>query len=345
MPEQPLAEQFHDLLDLVGEQVQAGQRATGFFRVAERTLRLTAAADLLAAVAEPLAHLTCAEAPADITWHLLRRDAMFGRRVPARWEWQRQRYDDGRFDFRMDYIHTGISATDRHTNVSVLVATSFDLDRWRRPESSRPGLERLLSRLGLISVHGGTIGNSTHGVLLTAPGGRGKSSLVAAGVRSGFSTTGDDFLCLEERPSGPALHSMYRTVKLAPDSPAWREEMASATMSDGPAGKRMTLLDDIRPGCLVDAHLPVALVVPRAGCRVGLAKIGHRDAVDALVPSSAAMATDRGRAILALSALAAALPCYELTLAHDPDAELAALATLLPETVPGDALVEQGPRP
>lgn len=342
MPESPLAEQFHDLLVLVEEQMRAGQRATAWFQVAGRTLRLTAPPDLLVAVADPLAHLVCTEAPADLTWHLVRRDATFGRRVPARWTWQQHRYDDGRFDFRVDHIHAGITATDRQANIAVLVAPEFDLDLWRRPESSRPLLERLLSGLGLVSVHGGTIGTVTHGVLLTAPGGRGKSSLVASGVRSGLSTTGDDFLCLEQRPSGPVLHSLYRTVKLAPDSPAWREEMASCPMSDGPDGKRLTRLDHIRPGCLVDAHLPVALVVPRVGSRVGLAQIGHRDAVAALVPSSAAMASDRARAVLALSALAAALPCFELTLVHDPEAELAALAQLLPEAVPGNPTAMPG---
>jgi hypothetical protein len=343
MPDPPLAEQFHDLLDFADSQVRAGLRATGFFRIAGRTLKVTAPADLLAAVADPLAHLACMEAPAVITWHLFRKDTFFCRGVPARWIWEQQRYDDGRFDFRVDHLHAGITATDRLTNVSVLIAPDFDLDRWRRPESSRPALERLLSGLGLVSVHGGTIGNLTQGVLLTAPGGRGKSSLVAAGVRSGFSTTGDDFLCLEQRPSGPLLHSMYRTVKLAPDSPAWRDELASGPMSDGPDGKHMTLLDHIRPGCLVDAHLPVALVVPRVGRRVGLVQIGHRDAVTALVPSSAAMASDRARAALALSALASALPCYALTLAHDPEAELAALAQLLPVAVADYPAAERGP--
>jgi hypothetical protein len=342
MPDPPLAEQFQDLLALADEQVRAGLRAMGFFRIAGRTLQVTAPADLLAAVADPLAHLACMEAPADMTWHLFRRDAIFGRRVPARWTWEQQRYDDGRFDFRVDHIHAAITATDRQANISVLIAPNFDLDRWRRPESSRPALERLLSGLGLVSVHGGTIGNLTHAVLLTAPGGRGKSSLVAAGVRSGFSTTGDDFLCLEQRPSGPAIHSMYRTVKLAPDSPAWREEMASGPMADGPNGKQMTHLDHIRHGCLVVAHLPIALVVPRVGRRVGLAQIGHRDAVAALLPSSAAMASDRARAVLALSALASALPCYALTLAHDPEFELAALAQLLPAPVAGHPAAERG---
>lgn len=343
MPDPPLAEQFHDLLNLADAQVHAGQSATGFFRIAGRTLKVTAPADPLAAVADPLSHLACMEAPADITWHLIRRDTIFGRRAPARWLWEQQRYDDGRFDFRMDHGYAGITALDRQTNVSVLIAPEFDLDRWRRPETSRPALERLLSGLGLVSVHGGTIGNLTHGVLLTAPGGRGKSSLVAAGVRSGLFTTGDDFLCLEQKPSGPVLHSMYRTVKLAPESPAWRDELASGPMSHAPDGKQMTLLDHIRPGCLVEAHLPVALVVPRVGRCVGLAPIGHRDAVAALVPSSAAMASDRARAVLALSALASALPCYELTLARDPESELAALAPLLSVAVAGHPAAERRP--
>ena len=84
MPDPPLAEQFHDLLDFADSQVRAGLRATGFFRIAGLTLKVTAPADLLAAVADPLAHLACMEAPAVITWHLFRKDTFFCRGVPAR---------------------------------------------------------------------------------------------------------------------------------------------------------------------------------------------------------------------------------------------------------------------
>jgi hypothetical protein len=343
MTESALAAQFADLLGLVEAQRASGERATATFRLAGRLLEITAPPDILPAVAEPLGHLAVDGGEAELTWHLLRRDAEFAQRVPPRFTWERQRYTDGRYDFRVDHGHGGIAAEDRRTSVSVLVAADVDEDVWRRPESSRPYLERLLAARGLVSVHGGTIGTRTHGILVTAPGGRGKSSLVAGAVRAGWHTTGDDFLCLEHGASGPLLHSMYRTVKVAPDSPAWRDRMAAGLLSDGPDGKYLTLLDADRPGCLVPSHVPVALVVPRRGDRVSLGPIDHREAVAALVPSSAAMATDRASAVRSLSALADGLPCFSLTLARDPEAELDALAGLLPEaTVVGAGPIAKG---
>jgi hypothetical protein len=54
------------------------------------------------------------------------------------------------------------------------------------------------------------------------------------------------------------------------------------------------------------------------------------------------MATDRASAVRSLSALADALPCYSLTLARDPEAELDALAGLLPELLPVGRIAEGG---
>lgn len=343
MPEPQLAAQFADLRSLVARQMQRGDRAAATFRLAGRLLEITAPPDVLPAVAEPLGHLDAGSGEAHLTWHLVRRDAEFARHVPARFTWDRQRYDDGQYEFRVDHQHGGIAATDRRASASVLVASDLDPDVWRRPESSRPFLERLLAAQGLVSVHGGTIGTRTHGILVTAPGGRGKSSLVAGAVRAGWHTTGDDFLCLEGTRLGPVLHSMYRTVKVAPDSPAWRDGMATGLLSDGPDGKYLTLLDADRPGCLVPSHVPVALVVPRPGARVALTPIEHPEAVAALVPSSVAMATDRASAVRSLSALAYGLPCFALTLARDPHAELAALAGLLAEHPIDDSVVPADP--
>ena len=328
MPED-LSGQFADLLDLVDEQTDDGSRIDAVFRLGGRSVAVGAPPDVLAAVTAPFVAGADVEPAPDVTVHLVRRDAAFSRRVRTRWTWRRERYDDGRFDFRVDRAQGGISATDRARAVTVLIAADFDPRLWRRPETSRPLLERMLSAQGLVSVHGGTIGTPTRGVLVTAPGGRGKSSLVAAGVRAGWRTTGDDFLFLEQSDAGPLLHAMYRTVKIAPDSPAWHDAMAHGALSDGPDGKRMTMLDDIRPGCLVHAHQPVAIVVPKVGDRVVLAEIGHREALAALVPTSLAMSSDRPSAVRKLAAMTQALPCYELSLARDPERELAALAGLL----------------
>jgi hypothetical protein len=333
MTESALAAQFVDLLGLVEAQRASGERGGATVTVGTATIELTAPSIVLPQVVEPIAHATFSPTveSAIASVHVVFRDEDFARRVPRRWDWTTQRRTDGRYDFRLEYVNRGLLAVDAARRTAVLILEEESTRAWVRPEYSRPILERVLSWLGWVSVHGGTIGDGLECVLIAAAGGQGKSSLVAGGVRRGFQTVGDDFLFLEPgtatRP--PLLHALFRTVKLARDSPAWEPRMAVGSQGDGVDGKFLTDLEDIRSGCVARTQRPVAIVVPRAGAAVDCSDISVTEALAALLPSSVTMASDPRAAVPALVALVESLPCYRLTLANDPEAEIRLLIGVL----------------
>ncbi len=59
-----------------------------------------------------------------------------------------------------------------------------------------------------------------HGVLITGPGGSGKSSLTAYALSQGWKTTGDDHVLLDFRYEVLRSWAVYRNFKLHPNSPA-----------------------------------------------------------------------------------------------------------------------------
>lgn len=330
---QDLAAQFSDLVQLAHEPGRV-----------ERTyliggLRVELAAHdvgLLDAFCRPMRHLQVEDGPADLQVELLARDETVGR-VPTRWTWQVSRYADDRYEFASQAWFGALEARDRQTDLTVLVLDTSDPARIARPESSRPFLESLLARRGLVSVHGGTVGDDQHCILLAARGGSGKSSLVAHAVRRGLRTVGDDFLYLGP---GPRLWSTYATVKLAPSSPSGGLVDPAVPVVDG---KRLGWLPDIGPGCMAISQRPVAVVVPSVGERVSIRPIDVTAALVALLPSSAQLSSDRARTTRELTDLARSLPCFALTLAGDPDAELAALLEVAPELAPDGAALSADP--
>lgn len=328
-----LGTQFADLLTLVEGQRSAGSREAAAVGIGRSAVEVTAPPHLLPQIVAPMAHVlpSASGLPVAEHIHFVVRDSDFARQVPRRWTWTTQRRADERYDFRLEYVNRGLIAVDRRRRIAILVLDEDSTQTWARPEYSRPVLELALSWRGWVSVHGGTVGDDRDCVLITAAGGRGKSSLVAGAVRKGRQTVGDDFLCLEPASdgAGPYLHSLYRTVKLAPDSPAWEPRMATGSPSDGSDGKRLTNLDDIREGCVAVSQRPVALVVPRVGDEVSCTEIPVEEALVALLPSSVAMSSDRTVAAPALTALASSLPCYQLTLARDPEQELRTIVEVL----------------
>ena len=328
-PDSPtLAAQFADLLAVVS----GSPRQSRTFLVGGVPVALSAADPrVLDAFTWPFRHLQVPDRPPQARIELLSR-AETADRLRPRWTWQVALYADDRYEFRsMDWVGI-LEAWDSGTTTSILVVDATDLDRLRRPETTRESLERLVARFGRFSVHGGTLGDAETCVLMVGKGGSGKSSLVAHGVRAGFSSLGDDFLYLDRRDgSAPFLWSTYGTVKLAPSSPAAdlvgsREEVVD--------GKRLGWLDDVAPGCLVAGQRPIALVVPSVGDRGSIGPADERAVLTALLPTSAMLASGRAETVRALVEFARTVPCYALSVAHDPDRELAALMSVAPAIQP-----------
>ncbi len=342
MAEEPLAGQYADFVALAEGDRRAGAWPLRAFRVAGMDLHVTAPrADWLAAFTESFGHLQRPVGAADTVIHLLVRGVPPSHAVTSRWTWSRDHYGDERHDFRYDHSYGVLQAQDTRAGTVFLVMDGFDPLLWRRPEFSRPMLERLLSPRGLVSVHGGTIGENGRCLLISAKGGSGKSSLVAGAVASGFRTLGDDFLYL--RPPGDGrpdalLYSMYRTVKLAPSSPAWDADLpwdeVPGTTTDG---KHAGRLERIAPDCMAYRQVPLAVVVPSLGTSVQLAPIDERTALQAILPASVAMSSRPSSAVRVIGGLVRALPCYGLTVSFDPQRELGLVTDLLQRLAAADA--------
>ena len=63
-------------------------------------------------------------------------------------------------------------------------------------------------------VHGAAVSAGGRGVLLAGPGGSGKSTLTAAALRSGWTTTGDDFVLVDCSSQRVVSYPLYDIMKL-----------------------------------------------------------------------------------------------------------------------------------
>lgn len=262
----------------------------------------------------------------------LRQD--FTRQAIAPWPWERPLYVDDATHVEFDVHHNlirGHNYVERHF---IYVFDALDESLWTRPEYSRPSMELIFSRLQLTSVHGGTLGRAGRGVLITAKGGSGKSSLVTAGVSKGLQTVGDDFQLLAFPPSDNGSHrlwSLYHSVKLAADSPAWPHINSDAKAEPplpGAEKSAIDLLDRYRSG-VVAFHDLTAIVVPNFGERAHLQPLSKALALKALLPTSIGMSTRKRESAAALTRLVADLPCFSLTITRDLDAAVTEIDRLL----------------
>jgi len=72
------------------------------------------------------------------------------------------------------------------------------------------------SRFGALPLHGACVGREGDALLLTAPGGNGKSTTALLGLQAGMDYLADDW-CLVD-PGQRKIHSLFGTAKLRPDN-------------------------------------------------------------------------------------------------------------------------------
>ena len=199
------------------------------------------------------------------------------------------------------------------TQITVWAIRDPEDPRWRRPEFVRPLVSRAAEQVGAIPAHGATLGNGNAGVLLTARGGSGKSSLTMAGIHRGLRSAGDDFLALVQ--SHEALHAypLFRVGKLAASSPAWNL-VRPVPDSGGELAKHLVELEGISGETPMVPQKLTAAVIPWQGASVGLTRASNKDLLDALLPSSAVLSSSPGSLSCALAAMVNPLPVFRLEL-------------------------------
>jgi len=172
---------------------------------------------------------------------------------------------------------------------------------------------------GLHLVHSAAVGTAAGGVLLTGPGGSGKSTSALACMADGLLYAGDDYVLVE--PAPPFVHGLYASAKLDwehrahvphllpdPVNPPSSEEKACAFLSDT-AGAQLSEGFPLRAVFLPSvAGQGATTVVP----------ISRARALRALAPATLLqLPGSSADDFTALAELARALPCFELRLGSD----------------------------
>lgn len=204
----------------------------------------------------------------------------------------------------------------------VLVSRQVSAASLHYREHIRLLFQPLLGVLGIDGIHGGTLGDSRRAFLLTGRGGSGKSTLVSAGVKSGWQTLGDDFLLISSDDFAHedfTVHSFFGDAKLHPSSPSYGLFSPREESSDG-----KFLVDLQGPGDakLVTSQRIDALVSCTVGKKSLLETSSPEAFLEALLPHSVWLTSHGQRMALAVRKMSESLPCLKLTSGPDLDTSL-----------------------
>ena len=126
-------------------------------------------------------------------------------------------------------------------------------------------LARAWAQAGWTPLHAGSLlpPGENRCVLLCAPSGVGKTTLIAALLRRGWRTLGDDKTLLEAGGNGVTARALARRFHLHPSSARWFPELGD--FDDCPlysrwTDKRVVRIEQAWPGRLVDSARPAAVV-------------------------------------------------------------------------------------
>jgi hypothetical protein len=225
---------------------------------------------------------------------------------------------------------------DPRSNTLVFHAPDARQMPWREYASPmRSGLHWLLTTPERRLIHGAAVGEGSRGLLITARGGRGKSTLAVACFQAGLDTAGDDLVVVTLEDS-PRAHSIYATAKLDRRSIDLTAPDRDLITNPGFEHPEKAVVD-LRSGPIV-TDLPIsAIVVPQVDGtpEPRLERISESEALRQIGPSSVVrMPRPRGAAFATAAALARSLPAWRLRLGHDLPASVSCLRQLLAREEP-----------
>ena len=223
---------------------------------------------------------------------------------------------------------------------SYWVRSAADVPPWDRAAPFRSLLGMWAEQHGAMLVHGAAIGNGDGALLLTAPGGSGKSTAAVASLLHGLCFLGEDYV-LVEPGEPPCVHNLYGTAKL--DDAAMARLFVDgmppgATLDPGPDPvaydhhKTILLLGETHRAQLARSLDVRAILVPflSPSRETSVTPLGAAAVLRALAPTTLLQLPGSGPHSLAmLAAIAASVPGHALALGRDPGAVVSALQRLL----------------
>jgi hypothetical protein len=212
------------LVDAGWAAVESAGRAELTVQLAGRTIRLVGAGpELIDLFAPAFAHLPTApnDDPADLTvllWDTASTGQPFpdlGEAGPQVGAPVRPILHDGARTFVFHATIGAVSYLDHHRGVAVYAARAAHLlPPWERPSPLRSILTWWFATQGLLLGHSAAVGSRDGAVLLTGPGGSGKSTTALAALQAGMGYLGDDYVLLDV--DRVRVWSVYGSAKLEP---------------------------------------------------------------------------------------------------------------------------------
>lgn len=229
---------------------------------------------------------------------------------------------DGQFTAYFDFDRGFWLMLDKASRRAMVWLPSLDaMPFWEEAAPFKQIIQWWMDGSAMTLLHGGVVTDGRHGILLTGPGGSGKSTTVAACLQAGLGVCGDDLIAVERLSTGWLSHSAYDAVKLC-DSSTIPAPPVLANAPSTPCGdKRLVRYSDTARNGQVRSTPLNALVhcVISGGTVSRLTPIPPGALLLALGPPTAFMLRGRESHILAQAGqLVRSLPCFRLSLGQDP---------------------------
>jgi hypothetical protein len=188
-------------------------------------------------------------------------------------------------------------------------------------------------------AHAGTLGKNGTGILLAGRGGSGKSGTVVGGIAHGLQSVGDDYVLLDVSSSGISAHPLFNTLK-QDHSGLQRlglETRIAQNRSTNWQDKFEFTSEEISNQALADQLSIRAIVIPKIVDvrNSSIRPTSQQRAMLALAPTGLfQLPCERESGVKFFTDLIRRLPCFELTLSHDPAGVSRTLETFLDGGLP-----------
>lgn len=215
----------------------------------------------------------------------------------------------------------------------IVVRRSADLSAWLIDSPFSLPLHLAFAGGNRRFVHAASLARDGHGALIVGAGGAGKSATTIAGLLSGLTTVGDDYLVLSDH-GGVRASAVYRSLKQSPAGlsrfPELRGRLAGVPLNWH--GKVEFDTEVVRRGCLAPDMDIAAILIPEQGPHTATTIVPSSPtaAFSALAHSTLQQLPGEGLAGFAfLTRLTRKVPSYHVRLSPDPDEVGRAIGTFL----------------
>lgn len=224
----------------------------------------------------------------------------------------------------------------RAGTVSGYIGDPAVLPSWQRAEPLRAPLNWVLRGPRRALAHAAAVGRreSDTGLLIGGPGGSGKSTTALSWLLAGGDFAGDNYVLVDlEARGGPTAAPIYASAKADAHAMSMLPELAPIARAGDETlhGKSVLDVRDLRADQPAGPIRITAIVISRVlgGTEPAVRRISGGSALKSLAPSSLLQLPGETEGFAVLASLVRDLPCFEIDLAHDSDANVDALDKIL----------------